>query len=56
MEELRKQREIEKFIIVDVIVDGKLTGWSVADKQLKRVTQEIFETAFLAFEWAENEQ
>ena len=55
MQELRKQRTTEKFIIVSVIVDGKLVGWSVADKQLKRVTQEIFETASLAFEWAENE-
>ena len=49
MQELRKQREIEKFIIVDVIVDGKLAGWSVTDKQLQRVTEEIFKTAALAF-------
>lgn len=56
MEELREQRVTDKFIIVDVILDGKVMGWSVTDKQLQRVTEKTFKTAALAFEWIEDEK
>ena len=56
MQELREQRITESFIIADVVVNGKIVGWSVTDKQLQRVTEEIFKTAALAFEWIENKK
>lgn len=54
MQQLIKQRETEKFIIVDIVIDGKVIGWTVADRQLQRVTRQTFKTASIAFEWAEN--
>lgn len=54
MQQLKLQRETDKFMIADIIIDGKVVGWTVTDRQLQRVTKETFETASKAFEWAEN--
>ena len=54
MQQLKPQREAEKFIIADIVIDGKVVGWTIADRQLQRVTKETFKTAYTAFEWAEN--
>ncbi len=54
MQQLIKQRETEKFIIADIVIDGKIIGWTVTDRQLQRVTKQTFKTAYTAFEWAEN--
>ena len=54
MQQLKLQRETERFMIADIIIDGKVVGWTVTDRQLQRVTKETFETAAKAFEWAEN--
>jgi len=54
MQQLKLQRETENFMIADIIIDGKVKGWTVTDRQLQRVTKETFNTAYDAFEWAEN--
>jgi len=55
MQTLKQYQKRENHIIAGVVDDeGKLLGFTIADNNLERVTDKLFETANFASKWSDD--
>ena len=54
MQELKEYLKMENWIIVGIVDDHKLLGFTVTDLHMERACAANFETASMAMNWADN--
>ena len=51
MQELKQYRPCDNFIVVGIVDDGRVLGFTITDHHLERATERNFETASIAYQW-----